>query len=178
MHSETLQSIHTAQHTASYFKTNPFAVDNMMAYYIDAIAPKIFKCVYSYREPNYLFLILRRESCRSLLTNRMFSEMALITDSCYLCKGSQFVRLLMEYRAGFCVQTDSHQQKSHFHRTRIREQSHSTLLLPHSSLHSSLPLPMRSKLENPPIQFRNKITWKQKVCNFTEAEAVCKKRGT
>lgn len=56
---------------ASYFKTNLFAVDNMMVYYTDSIAPKIFKWVYSYREPNYLLLILRREFCRSLLTNRI-----------------------------------------------------------------------------------------------------------
>lgn len=44
----------------SYFKTNLVAVDKMMVYYTDTTALKIFKCVYSHTEPNYLLLILNR----------------------------------------------------------------------------------------------------------------------
>lgn len=163
----------------SYFKTNLFAVDKMMVYYTDTTALKIFKCVYSHTEPNYLLLILSREFWRSLLTGYVFWNGSYYRQLLFV---SGFLICTPAYEGQgrvLCSQIDTHQQKSHLHRqTRTRKQSHSTLLLPHSSLHSSLPLTMKSKLENTPTQFWNKIIWKQKVCDFTAGEAVCKKRGT
>lgn len=163
----------------SYFKTNLFAVDKMMVYYTDTTALKIFKCVYSHTEPNYLLLILSREFWRSLLTGYAFWNGSYYRQLLFV---SGFLICTPAYEGQgrvLCSQIDTHQQKSHLHRqTRTRKQSHSTLLLPHSSLYSSLPLTMKSKLENTPTQFWNKIIWKQKVCDFTAGEAVCKKRGT